>query len=91
MIDAFVPPKAERVGQNGPHLAFLRLVGNQIDPLTQLSDGLSRLSVGGTMPWFMARIEKIASTAPAAPRQCPTADFVDDIEIFLRGIAEQPR
>ena len=46
------------------------------------TDGLSRLMVGGATPSRIARIEKIASTAPAAPSRCPMQDLVDDIEIL---------
>src|SRR4051794_6190210 len=46
---------------------------------SQDGDGLWRLSVGGTTPSRRARIEKIASTLPAAPSRWPIADFVDDI------------
>ena len=34
--------------------------------------------VGGKTPWWSARTHIIASTAPAAPKQCPVTDFVDD-------------
>ena len=53
------------------------------------TDGLSRLSVGGATPSRIARIEKIASTAPAAPSRWPIDDLVDDIEMRLGGIADQ--
>src|SRR3546814_8990196 len=42
----------------------------------QLGEGLSRLRVGGTTLSRIARIEKIASTAPAAPSRWPIADLV---------------
>ena len=35
-------------------------------------------------------MEKIASTAPAAPSRWPVADLVDDIARPLRRVAEQP-
>ena len=44
------------------------------------TDELSRFSVGGTTPSRIARIEKIDSTAPAAPKRWPMADLVDDME-----------
>ena len=44
--------------------------------------------VGGATPSRIARIEKIASTAPAAPSRCPMQDLVDDIEILAGGIAD---
>ena len=34
----------------------------------------------------IAKIEKIASIAPAAPNRCPVADFVDDIVTFPRWL-----
>src|SRR3546814_15985401 len=49
----------------------------------QLGEGLSRLRVGGTTLSRIARIEKIASTAPAAPSRWPIADLVDDIDTFF--------
>ena len=48
--------------------------------ISQPSEGLSRLKVGGTMPFLMASTEKIASTLPAAPRRWPIDDLVDDID-----------
>src|SRR3546814_11416060 len=49
----------------------------------QLGEGLSRLRVGGTTLSRIARIEKIASTAPAAPSRWPIADLVDDLDTFF--------
>ena len=46
--------------------------------------------VGGATSSRIARIEKIASTAPAAPSRWPMQDLVDDIEICAGGIADQP-
>ncbi len=34
------------------------------------------------MPSRIDRMEKIASTAPAAPSRCPIADFVDDMTML---------
>ena len=48
------------------------------------SDGLSRFKVGGTTWSRMARMQKIASTAPAAPSRWPIADLVEDIESLGR-------
>ncbi len=48
--------------------------------MSQLGDGFSRLSVGGTTPSRIARMEKIASTLPAAPSRWPIEDLVEDIE-----------
>jgi hypothetical protein len=36
------------------------------------------LIVGGRTPRWTAKIVKTASTAPAAPRQCPVAPLVDE-------------
>ena len=44
-------------------------------------DKSSRLIVAGIILFLIAKILKIASTAPAAPSKCPIEDFVDDIEI----------
>jgi hypothetical protein len=41
------------------------------------------LIVGGSLPSRIASVEKIASTAPPAPRQWPVAPFVDEIGVFL--------
>ena len=43
------------------------------------TEGSSRFSVGGATWSRIAKTEKIASIAPAAPRRCPVEDFVDDI------------
>src|SRR4029079_18376766 len=50
------------------------------------TDGLSRLRVGGPMLSRIARIEKIASTAPAAPSRWPIDDLVDDIDMRLAAL-----
>src|SRR3546814_19339401 len=46
----------------------------------QLGEGLSKLRVGGTTLSRIARIDKIASTAPAAPSRWPMAALVDAME-----------
>ena len=38
--------------------------------------------VGGAMLSRIARMQKIASTAPAAPSRWPVDDLVDDIDTF---------
>ena len=38
----------------------------------------------------MARIEKIASIAPAAPSRWPIADFVEDMATPFGPVADQP-
>ncbi len=47
------------------------------------------MSVGGATLSRIARIEKIASTAPAAPSRWPIADLVDDIDSCAGGVADQ--
>ena len=42
-----------------------------------------RLIVGGATLFFIASIEKIASTATAAPRRCPMDDFALDFNKLL--------
>src|SRR6202165_6127024 len=44
------------------------------------TDGFSRLMVGGAMLSRIAKMLKIASTAPAAPSRWPVDDLVDDID-----------
>ena len=45
---------------------------------SHVGSGVVWLIVGGSTPRSSARIVKIASTAPAAPRQCPVAPFVEE-------------
>ena len=52
--------------------------GRTRDPAT------SWLIVGGSTPRSSARIVKIASTAPAAPRQWPVAPFVEETGVRVR-------
>src|SRR3712207_6327817 len=75
--DALVPPNPKEFDR--ATLISLRLAVLGTRSMAVSTDGLSRLIVGGTMPSRMASTEKIASTAPAAPSKCPTADLVDDM------------
>ena len=45
--------------------------------------------VGGATWSRMARIEKIASTAPAAPSRCPIEDLVEDMLMPSGRVADQ--
>src|SRR5207245_6638775 len=76
--DALVPPKPKELVSTYLTLRSLDCFGTR--SMSQDGDGLSRFKVGGTTPSRMARIEKIASTLPAAPSKCPIAEFVEDIE-----------
>ena len=77
--DAFVPPKPKEFDKRHVDLPPLRLTRGTRS-IGVSTEGLSRLSVGGTMPSRIASAQKIASTEPAAPSRWPIADFVDDIE-----------
>src|SRR4051794_38479915 len=76
-IEAFVPPNPKEFDRAMSTVRCWALWGTRSIEVD--TDGLSRLSVGGTTPSRMASTEKIASTAPAAPSRWPTEDFVDDI------------
>ena len=56
---------------------FTACVRREVD--RRLTDGFSRLSVGGATWSRIASTQKIASTAPAAPSRCPIDDLVEDI------------
>ena len=76
--DALVPPKpkelhiAERIKRS------LDLWGTK--SRSHPSEGSSKFKVGGTIPWFNAKIVNTDSTAPAAPNKWPIDYFVDDID-----------
>src|SRR5687768_2551678 len=73
--DALVPPKPKLLLSTALTLRSLALCGTRSTP-AQPSDGLSRLSVGGTIWSRMARMQKMLSTAPAPPSRWPIADLV---------------
>ena len=77
--EALVPPKPKEFDSATSIVACAWPVRHEVDRPSRRT-GLSRLSVGGAMPSRMARIEKIASTAPAAPSRWPIADLVEDID-----------
>src|SRR3546814_1843654 len=83
--DALVPPKPKLLFSTARTLRFLATWGTRSTP-AQLSLGLSRLSVGGTIWSRRLRMQKIDSTAPAPPSRWPMADLVDDIDTL--AIAE---
>src|SRR5690606_8342207 len=74
---ALVPPKPKEFDTAARILRGLACFGAR--SMSQPSDGLSRLRVGGATWSRSARMEKIASTAPAAPSRCPIADLVEDM------------
>src|SRR3546814_14845007 len=77
--DALVPPKPKLLFSTARTLRFLATWGTRSTP-AQLSLGLSRLSVGGTIWSRRLRMQTIDSTAPAPPSRWPMADLVDDID-----------
>src|SRR5690606_31092824 len=90
MTLALVPPKPkelDRARRTGRSLATCGVRSTS----AQLGEGLSRLSVGGTTLSRIARIEKIASTAPAAPSRWPIADLVEDIDTVLTASPNRRR
>src|SRR6202008_480394 len=76
MREALVPPKPKLLLSTALTLRSFALCGTRSTP-AQLSSGLSRLRVGGTIWSRIARMQKILSTAPAPPRRCPMADLVE--------------
>ena len=79
--EALHPPKPNEFEIAVFTTAFLATLGTKSK--SQASDGVERFKVGGKIPCLIARIEKIASIAPAAPSRCPVADFVEDIGVFV--------
>src|SRR5271154_3840726 len=77
--DALVPPKPKEL-ESAMSIVRLRATCGA-KSIAVSAEGLSRLRVGGAIPSRIARMEKIAPTAPAAPRRWPIADFVDDIVV----------
>src|SRR5690606_29595141 len=75
---ALVPPNPNELDSATSILRWRGLCGTRSIGVS--TAGLSRLIVGGAMLSRIARIEKIASAAPAAPSRCPIDDLVDDIE-----------
>src|SRR5262245_12400626 len=75
---ALVPPKPKELDRAAATGRFFALWGTR--SISVWTEGLSRFSVGGTMPSRIASVQKIASTAPAAPSKWPIDDLVEDID-----------
>src|SRR5690606_14887720 len=73
--EALVPPKPKELDSATLISLATGLCGARLIGVS--TEGLSRLMVGGATLSRMASSEKIASTAPAAPRRWPTADLVE--------------
>src|SRR5437660_10127289 len=80
ITDALVPPKPNEF-DSATLISRLRATFGTRS-IAVSTEGLSRLMVGGAMLSRIARMEKIASIAPAAPSRCPVDDWVDDIDTF---------
>src|SRR3569623_2210465 len=78
--DALVPPKPNEFDRATLITRDMAVCGTR--PMAVSIDGLSRLSVGGAILSRSASTQKIASTAPAAPKRCPIDDLVEDIATF---------
>src|SRR5690606_31142803 len=70
-----VPPKPKPLDTATSTRAWRATLGTE--SRSQPSPGFSGLMVGGTMPWWIASTEKIASTPPAAPSRWPVIDLVE--------------
>ena len=71
------PAEAERVRQRHLDLALTAFSGARSIGVS--TEGFSRFRVGGATWSRIASVQKIASTAPAAPSRCPIEDLVEDI------------
>src|SRR3954471_12826974 len=80
ITEALVPPKPNEFDKAMLISRGRALCGTR--SIAVFTEGLSRLMVGGATLSLIARMQKIASTAPAAPSRCPVEDLVDDIEIL---------
>src|SRR6202790_2457965 len=78
IMDALVPPKPNEFDSTTSISRLRGVCGTR--SIAVSTDGFSRLMVGGAMLSRIARMLKIVSIAPAAPRRCPVDDLVDDIE-----------
>ena len=77
---AFVPPNP-KLFDNATEIEAFRGFRGTKSRLPSI-EGFSRFSVGGAIPFLMASVAKIASTAPAATNRCPIEDLVEDISSF---------
>src|SRR6476660_10085491 len=88
--DALVPPKPKLLFRTARTGRSLALCGTRSTP-SQLSLGLSRLRVGGTIWSRIARMQKMLSTAPAPPSKWPMADLVELIETLAMALPNSRR
>src|SRR3546814_15255133 len=88
--DALVPPKPKLLFSTARTLRFLATWGTRSTP-AQLSLGLSRLSVGGTIWSRRLRLQKIDSPAPPPPSRWPMADWVDAVDPLAIADPNTPR
>ena len=84
---ALVPPKPNELDKTYSNCFCFAFNGTKSIPWHSGSISV-KFNVGGKIPSFKANIEKIASNAPAAPRACPVADFVDDIDKVFKQLAK---
>ena len=77
---AFVPPNP-KLFDNATEIEVFRGFRGTRSRLFSI-EGFLRFNVGGAIPFLMASVVKIASTAPAAPNRCPIEDLVEDISKF---------
>ncbi len=78
MIEALVPPNPKELDNAAEIFRCFVCLGTK--SMSHPADGFSKFRVGGAASHSIAFIEKIASTAPAAPSKCPIADLVEDME-----------
>ncbi len=78
MSETLVPPKPKLFEIAVLTGFFTAMFGVKFKPVAaQSGSRFSRLIVGGMIPSRIARIEKAASIAPAAPSKCPVMDLVE--------------
>ena len=80
---ALVPPNPNELDRIFLIFFFLDLFGTRSNSEVP-SSGFVQLIVGGISWFWIAKIEKIASTAPAAPSKCPVKDFVELIDKLFK-------
>ena len=85
--DAFVPPKPNELDSATLISRFFASCGTR--SIAVSTEGLSRLSVGGTILSRIASAEKIASIAPAAPSKMTGRRFCRRHREPARAVAEQ--
>src|SRR4051794_36905407 len=82
--EALVPPKPNELDSTTSILRWRAVCGTRSIGVS--TEGSSRLMVGGAIWSRIPSIEKIASTAPVAPKRCPMHDLVEDIEILAAAL-----